>query len=345
MNQNILRPSNYIIQANKKSPNIWKEIDSWREIHIGTYPDWCFVPFNDDFYKGIGLYDRNDSTLLLPHLAAWRTTQGIYRFDPAVYESLINTSINADLPSDLFKHMPEWCVYIETNDFMFNLGTTPTLVHGFFACITFNIGEELPDCLLLILDLDLDSGKLFPLMFPTQLAPGIFATIEEMIELYLDDQGNNFYSADPGLWDGVGKNTISNMLSEALPHLFSLLLYLCCTNAEFYDRNRNNDKIPQAPVPKKTKQGLRHFPPDRPTVWETAWRIGAAIRSHRTQSEHSGNEGTGETKRPHIRRAHWHTFWIGPRDGKRDIRVKWLPPISVNVESTEDLIPAIRPVE
>jgi len=45
-----------------------------------------------------------------------------------------------------------------------------------------------------------------------------------------------------------------------------------------------------------------------------------------------------------VRRAHWHHYWIGTKE-KRELIPKWLPPILVNVDDPDDLIPAIRPVE
>ena len=36
--------------------------------------------------------------------------------------------------------------------------------------------------------------------------------------------------------------------------------------------------------------------------------------------------------RPHWRRAHWHSYWTGPRDGERIARLKWIPPIPVGLD-------------
>ena len=71
--------------------------------------------------------------------------------------------------------------------------------------------------------------------------------------------------------------------------------------------------------------------------------MGSAIRHYRQvrlqESEKSGRPG--EMMAPHIRRAHYHHFWKGPLDD-RELTVKWLPPIPVNVNG--DLPVTIRPV-
>ena len=56
----------------------------------------------------------------------------------------------------------------------------------------------------------------------------------------------------------------------------------------------------------------------------------------------------GERRRPvpHIRRAHWHSFWKGPRkeEEKREIVFHWIPPLPVGYKVSEDIVPTIHPV-
>jgi hypothetical protein len=40
---------------------------------------------------------------------------------------------------------------------------------------------------------------------------------------------------------------------------------------------------------------------------------------------------------PHVRAAHWHHFWKGPRDGARELVLRWLPPILVKMDEAPDL--------
>lgn len=50
---------------------------------------------------------------------------------------------------------------------------------------------------------------------------------------------------------------------------------------------------------------------------------------------------------PHIRRAHWHSYWMGPRqEGHPDRKpvLKWLPPIPVAMDKG-DIVPTIHSVE
>ena len=66
--------------------------------------------------------------------------------------------------------------------------------------------------------------------------------------------------------------------------------------------------------------------------------IGGVIRMGRKAAQgsdvvESGTSGSGASKRPHMRRAHWHLYWSG--EGRKVPRVKWISPIFVHGEGHE----------
>jgi len=135
------------------------------------------------------------------------------------------------------------------------------------------------------------------------------------------------------------------MVMKTVPALVSLVLYLCSENAEIKESG-GGDRLPAYPEPKKTKKGLRLFAPDRPTHWEVGYRLGAALRRASTERGSEEPTGTHARPRPHIRRAHWHSYWVGKwnePDG-RTVVLKWLPPIAVNVQTVDDLTTTVRDV-
>ena len=68
------------------------------------------------------------------------------------------------------------------------------------------------------------------------------------------------------------------------------------------------------------------FPPERPRFMPLGEEFGNLIRQYREREVTSGHTIHG-TVRPHIRRAHWHTFLMGAGREKRIL--KWLPPTFV----------------
>jgi len=100
---------------------------------------------------------------------------------------------------------------------------------------------------------------------------------------------------------------------------------------------------PVAPEITKTKSGPRLFPPNQPITWDVGLRMGAALRI--AQRAHLNNPlGGGIRVRPHVRRAHWHGYWHGPREGGRNFKLKWLPPVAVKVDSEDALAVLVREV-
>jgi hypothetical protein len=136
---------------------------------------------------------------------------------------------------------------------------------------------------------------------------------------------------------------INGILHDLLPGIFSMMLYICSINGEMKD-SKGKLAAPAKKTAVKTKKGMKHFPPAEPTVWDTAWRIGGAIRAANELANSSVATGMGGTVRPHVRRAHWHKFWVGPLNGNRVVRADWMPPISVKVNSPRELVTAVRSV-
>ena len=65
-------------------------------------------------------------------------------------------------------------------------------------------------------------------------------------------------------------------------------------------------------------------------------KLGSAIGAARRVG-YPSSHGAGErTVAPHVRRAHWQSFWTGKRKGRDDGRfgdelvAKWIPPIPIN---------------
>jgi hypothetical protein len=138
---------------------------------------------------------------------------------------------------------------------------------------------------------------------------------------------------------------VEELAADVSP-LVSLVLYLCSQAAEVRNGS-GSDQRPARPQPVKTKKGLRLFPPERPTPWEVGYRLGASLRT--ALSGHAsgvGPSGNHASPRPHVRRAHWHSFWVGQKSQPeaRSVVLKWLPPIPVNVQDAGELTATVRDV-
>ena len=99
--------------------------------------------------------------------------------------------------------------------------------------------------------------------------------------------------------------------------------------------------MPQIEHPQKRwtiSGGVRS--PKEPQVWDVGVRVSNAIWNYKNhertaEKEMASVQGAHSSPRPHVRAAHWHTFWVGPRSAKFPDRkpiIRWLPPIPIGME-------------
>lgn len=82
--------------------------------------------------------------------------------------------------------------------------------------------------------------------------------------------------------------------------------------------------------------------------WNIGYRYGNAIRKLKKENKDTAKISINKYKkhsspRPHIRKAHWHTYKVGK--GRKNILVKWISPVLVNTNESNDLIPTIQKVK
>ncbi len=349
----------------KRLPQVWANMDKIRrearavrfsKDHEVFWPRWCYIPFMvAEHWNPLGLdYDTNDTSrvrsiegpraagrsLLLEAIlySAWRQTKGIYVFDRSLLGSLWSTPVNGKIPHDVITRLPEWATLV-------------TLPPGAFM-ETCSPGERAIAALCMLSKVGQYTSLIFKIIFSSgmtgSLSIPLFETLKQSLDFIMtcitseDGKGTTpdggtiaFDKFDPGR--DFGK-IVYTQCAHDVEGLISALLYLCSEEPDV-------DKRVKPPAPVKTKKGMRVFPPNQHTVVNVGLRIGAALRREhvvRVPGEGTAEPGHHASPRPHIRAAHWHLFWTGPRSNPV-ARVKWLPPIAVNIKAGE-LEPVARPV-
>jgi hypothetical protein len=338
MNEAYLRPGRTLGTFSRLSPDAWKQVDELRANRkgLGGWPDWCFIPLAGAYAivsKGTTLpsIDQTRHVGVLGALAAWRVTQGVYRFDPTTFCALWETPVTGDIPTVVLYHLPEWCVYVPTPEQKWQ----GAALHGFFAHLEHDVNDKRTE-LRFVLDLTGPGGDNL-IVLPIHLGKGgVAGGVAAMVR-----ESAHHTPVTVQTPDGLVEE-----LTDGVSPLVSLVLYLCSQAAEVRDGG-GGDRRPVPPQPVKTKKGLRLFSPERPTPWEVGYRLGAALRT--ALSGHAsgvGPSGTHASPRPHVRRAHWHSFWVGQKalPDARSVVLKWLPPIPVNVQDAGELTATVRDV-
>lgn len=251
------RPREILTATGQRYPHAWKVCDEFRADKgsaLPHWPDWCFLPLPAMYPivsdgRDVELHEDQAADLYrLAALATWRMTQGIYRFDPAMFDAVAKTQVSGDLPHEILFRLPEWAVYVETPGLLYG----SEALHGFFAHLDFALDTGAAE-LRLLLD---GEGSLDPLGLP--LGPWPLA---ESISRTLQATGTEAARAVPA--------AAGAQLRSVVEPLVSLLLYLCSQAAEIGHGIRR----PGNPQPKKTKRGPRIFQAEKPVTWDVGVRL------------------------------------------------------------------------
>jgi len=232
---------------------------------------------------------------------------------------LVSQPLTGNLPTDCLYHLPEWAVYIETP----GLSYERHAMKGFIAHLDYNLFSRNVDLQFALFLEGCDQPKMIALPFGEGSLLDAMKRVDQVDDLFMGKRENRYIGSREEY-----RKTFSSMLQ--------LLLYLCSEEPD----------MPQIEHPQKRRTisgGVRS--PKEPQVWDVGVRISNAIRKSRKNDEHVQEkrismQGIHASPRPHVRSAHWHTYWTGPRDAQFPVRkpvIRWIPPIPVGMDWKHEL--------
>ena len=221
----------------------------------------------------------------------WNKTKQSYKFDKYFIEEMGKTTKGINLPHLVFDKLPFKTVYLDISQNP-KSGKNGALVNVRKIAEHSN-GEVL--WMLTMLNVAVDK---------------ILSSISLIIEDPVGGKELDF--------DALGNDNIDN---EAL--YTQLLIYLCSYEPDIRDDAAS--KMQYKKAKQARKKGVKaELPVQKHMVGE---RFGEAFRkwtvSTLGKSSDRPEGHTGVHVKPHIRRAHWHRYWIGKRDNK-ELIIKWV---------------------
>jgi hypothetical protein len=121
---------------------------------------------------------------------------------------------------------------------------------------------------------------------------------------------------------GRADTEIPLLISRAI----GVLVYLCCENADLRPVPASQSR------PRRVGRGGKTVKP--PKVVRVGYQLGPMLRAYKKRIAEEASS-TGRTVKPHLRRAHIHTFRRGPGHSERF--TKWLHPILVNMDKDAEM--------
>ena len=242
----------------------------------------------------------------------WRRSKQILRFDEDLARALKEQELGGAIPVEALRRMPFETFFA---DCPLRRGDTSGPVESVGAWFYLSVSAE-GDPGLYIVYLDRDGA------LNTVCLSLACETIEEAVDEVVDaDAALLRKLEEDGSVQVIGSLPSADETRRIVAEALNLLLYVCSDGADLRTVRKESAARTSAKRAGTSTAGLV----------EVGTRVGAALRSSGRRAAGAGEPGA--QKAPHMRRAHWHAYWTGPRDSEtRAVVVKWIPPIAVNAD-------------
>lgn len=303
--------------------------DKFRLVELSKYVRQGVFFMSDLNLSNLSLqqFEILNFTNAMPMFAAWRNTLGIYQIDNDIFDEMLKSPIPDDTPSIIFKNIPEFCVYIEFPRFLKYSEINESRngqefrTKGLWVYFTYEY-----DNLQLNICSDVDvTATPVPFLYEYLSLPinenwTVKQASEQVFKQYKDPNKTPEYNL-----------ALAKADQNALMRFLPIVLWLCVQEPDISNIQGEPITINQIKNKKqeRNKKTGVFVAPSTPTYYKLGQRLGGEIRKYKDLIKSDKESRKTASKRPHIRKGHYHGYWIGTGQDKHFI-TKWLPAIFVN---------------
>ena len=267
--------------------------------------------------------------------AEWRKFKKVYVLDDELEKTLIEQADSMDLDEPLsgavlMDNMPYPVIYVKSNHVM--EGRV-----GFFAAIEVMHGIDVRFLTTIFFDKNMNSGPVvrIPIFPALSLYDGFLRTDHQVMSIMtklMAPNGRTCTSAVEIKSNEMQRRSPSEVFGiESSKRALQILLYIIAANAD----KRENPV--QAAIYKPSSTKIRDTFREVRQI-DVGVQVGRVLRlqngEHRRRACVAG-VGKGVPKRPHLRRAHFHGYWVGTGEDRRLI-LRWLAPMVIHEEDLSE---------
>lgn len=314
-------------------PEAWELMERFHAsngVDLPAWPDWCYAPMAASLAVARRVSTGHDSVTLgqqLAALAPWRISKEAYVFDPDMEQLLYEQADDLEIPGEILLQLPYPCFYVETSA----LEYAGERFCGMLVHLEYDANNRDRELRLLFLRAD-GTGFGTPVHIDDS---SVSASMQRTLrEAHKNARGSGMA---PPLMDSAEIDAFVAFLSRAL----QLVLYICASNADIGPSSE------QAFITRRSSTIKDRYAEIR--KWDIGFRVGSAVRAHhetlaaeelRQSAEHNGSQH--KAPRPHMRRGHWHHYWVGSKktDSQRLV-LRWVAPIAVGTTKHDGESPVV----
>ena len=305
---------NLLIKINKDFPHINNEINDMLDMKVKDiiFPEYVFLPIN--LWKKVLHRAQNannkkeiceNDVACYAAICTWIYSKTIYKFNEDLLNALMSTELDSSMPVSVLTRLPEYCFFIETTNFQLS---AQQKIIGFFIFLNYDIHTFEKSIFIILLS---ENTSMFLINIPLEEN---LTFNENIIKSY----SNKFNTKVLSTFENV------YLYITFIKNIISLIVYLCSKNPDIDLPKHNNINNSPYRIPILKNNIL--FPAKKHTVYHVGNSIGDLIHNEVLVSS---IDNTTANRRVHVRRGHWHGYWVGPKNRKQTFIVKWLYPILV----------------
>ncbi|MCD8083924.1 MAG: hypothetical protein LUE86_10545 [Clostridiales bacterium] len=275
-----------------------------------------------DYFAGLRRKSRNtEEQKLLSYMPTslytlhdWLKYKQSYRLTQELADDLFATE-GCDIPLDAL-HVPFPTVYLDFSGIRYDAGGRK--LYGAFVTLSdvpYRDNTEVSMCSVVLLWQPLGPETFASADFPYRYGGISFDYFPEHMEYTLEEM--------------IARLTDS--LPEGRKPLRDAMLFLAYLSSEQPD-------VAEDEVQKTIYRSSGKPKATSVRKWDVGVRYMTEKRKRTMPAEEQEKEerSAGAAKRPHVRRAHWHTYRYGP--GKKEKKVLWLPPMEIGMKEETPVV-------
>lgn len=251
--------------------------------------------------------------------------------DTNLYTELVATPFDGQIPISVLDKFPNFSVYLKLSiPAKFNAQSGEVCVIGMWVSVgqnkTMDTGEMQKAAFVTLhcLQKHHSDEHPYPLITPTAIPLKGGMTLEEFVfrEKLLPNSKYKVVGSDEYKGMQIDLDTMKRDLN--------VVLYLCSTNLDVVDISPTVKRHPFKVLFSAKKKGKFKI---LPAIKSKIFTLGASLSKALKEQESICSKSETAPIRPHVRRAHWHGYWTGPRTGQQDYILKWIPPTLIGTHN------------